>query len=125
MNYKLALLNSLEKMKELRVLESGVRVVHHYTQHGLGAVQNIFLLLIVGKLCLVESILHEGLILPAFSLLLELDLFELLIEHVFFHFHSLLSLHPLMLVKHFHLFLHIFLLEHSIVELLAYHVGLL
>lgn len=92
-------------MQELGVLEPGVSVIHHDTKHGLRTVHDILLLLFKCDLCLLVLVFHHQLILPILSLLLQLHLLKLLFQHVFFHFHFLLSLHPLVMMEHLHLLL--------------------
>jgi len=125
MNNHLALLNSFQEVKELGVLKPWIWVVHHGVQHWLRTVKNVFLFLFVSYLCFFEGILHEGLVFPWLSFLLKLNLFELLIEHVFFDFHSLLGLHPLVMVHHLHFLLQLLLLDHWGLKLLVHHARLL
>ena len=124
-NDNLSVFYSLKKVNKLRILKSGIWIVHHYVKHRVRTVENVFLFLIVWNLCVFECILHDNLILPAKGLLFEFNLFELLVKHVFLHFHSLLSLHPIMLMHHFHLLFNEFLFDHCFVEALVHECILL
>lgn len=90
------ILNSLKEMKELRILESGIWVIHHHLKHRRRTIHDSLLFFLILMFGLCELVFHFGFITPMFSLFLHGHLLELFLHQFLLHMSKLLSFH------HFH-----------------------
>ena len=120
-NNNFSFLDSFQKTQKLRILESGIGVIHHDLKHWRRTIEYVCLFFLIWDFSLLETCLHLHFILPPLSLFFDSHLFELLLHLPLLKSKIFLWFLPMHLLHHHHLLLlgncFIVLCVHNLVQL--------